>query len=273
MSSDLENMFKDIPDDAPAETASTTVEEKDSTTVTPVAEDTSFKAAVKKNGKINLFEDPVAPLQIDKSEYKTLARTFLVFSDGKNIPEEVKMKMKVIAEKLKSLEFILRSPADRPDDELLTAATHNMGKDNTYNYLTFLNKKKPVPFRLSSPSEKAYGLLFGFFATKPKDVMTYSGGYRSRLARDYHLLLGDECNTPIKLMVVYDEFGHDGSKQIDFDDIKKKDAEAGRENYFRTVPGYILKRKQIESENAKILIINLANADAAEKFKQFVEKF
>lgn len=271
MSTDIENMFKDIPDDAPAETAS--VPKVDGENDTPVTEDASFKAPVKASGKINLFEDPVAPLQIDKSEYKTLARTFLVFSDGKNIPEEVKMKMKVIADKLKSLEFILRSPADRADDELLAVASNSMGKDNTYNYLTFLNKKKPVPFRLSSPSEKAYGLLFGFFATKPKDVMTYSGGYRSRLARDYHLLLGDECNTPIKLMVVYDEFGHDGSKPIDFDDIKKKDAEAGKENYFRTVPGYILKRKQIESENAKILIINLANADAAEKFKQFIEKF
>lgn len=229
--------------------------------------------------KIDLWNEAAEAKLIDKNAFKTIARSFLVMSDGV-VPDDILIKMKNICDVLKAKEFTLNSNGYREkvnkngnwvdeDDALLKTACAAMGDDNVKHFLVTKSQNKDVKAELNSPNAKAYGILFG---TSKGDPMNWKPGFRANMARTWHLLLGKECDTPIKLLVCYDDLNTNDPTKVDFDKIKKADSAAGT-NIFRKIPSLIIKKKLIDSEKCNLVIINLKDPEAGEKFKKFLEKY
>ncbi len=195
--------------------------------------------------KINLWEDEIEALEIDKDSLLKFNRMFTIMSHGE-VPGETIILMEQISKLLHSKGFTFRFDGSAQD----TAASigYSTCKDRSEIYLPWKGFNKDVTGKLVRPSEKAYRIAAGInprFNNIPPTV-------RAMVARVVHVIMGDECNTPVNLCIIYTA---DGAET-------KADLKAARTG---NVPFTIYL-----CEALGIPVFNLKNATAKERIAEFL---
>lgn len=163
-----------------------------------------------KGTKVNLWEDEIEPVEVDKEGLMRFNRMFTVMSHGE-VPGETIHLIDQLCRSLHSKGFTFRYDGNAQDKA--STAAYNAFKDRNEIYLPWKGFNKGVTAKLNRPSELAYGYASGFnkaFNKLPPTV-------RAILARNAHVLLGDACNTPVNLCVIYTTDGAEAKKDINYE--------------------------------------------------------
>ena len=163
-----------------------------------------------KGGKINLWEDHIAPLPIDKEGMLRFNRMFAVQSHG-DVPGEVVLLIEQLTKLLISKGFTLRYDGNKQDKAATQAYT--AGKSRCETYLPWKGFNKDLTAKLNKPSEKAYGYASTFHKAFNKIPPTV----RAIVARNVHVMLGDESNTPLNLFITYTPDGAETKADVKYE--------------------------------------------------------
>ena len=180
----------------------------------PVGDTNSSAEANFKNtsSKINLWEDAdIPPVKVKADDLHSIGKffTILAFKGESGIPPEIATKLADISKVLMKQGIFFR---------------YNGDNDPLYNKIldTDLSKVEMyIPW-------KKFNTSFAAKMTKPVELAYHHAAYyhkafkklpnpvRAMLARDIHILLGESCTSPIKLLVCYSSDGAETIKQVDF---------------------------------------------------------
>jgi hypothetical protein len=201
-----------------------------------------------KGGGFDPWKDPITPREINKNTLKRFDRTFTVASAKGNVPDEVLNKLNPFLETLTDYGFTFRSSVDTRDNLTMYVDGKFQRKEI---YLPFKKFNQSVTAKLTRPSKFAYELTAKFH--KAFDKLSHP--VKGFLARNTHLILGGDCDTPINFIIIYTECGIETAKGIKFET-------AGNASYFITV-----------ADDLNIPIFNLKNENFNERFESFLNTF
>jgi len=159
--------------------------------------------------KVNLWEDHIEPVKVDKDSLLRFNRMFTVMSHGE-VPGETIILIEQLTKLLISKGFTYRFDGNVQDKASLQG--YSAGKSRSEIYLPWKGFNKDVTAKLNRPSEKAYGhaaLFHKAFNKLPPTV-------RAIVARNVHMLIGDECNTPLNLFITYTPDGAETKADVDY---------------------------------------------------------
>jgi hypothetical protein len=202
--------------------------------------------------KVNLWDkEDIKPVKIDPSSFKRERELFGItyFTGDSSLPEEIESKLKEIANTLAHKGYIFRSGADGKNE-----LNNSILKLEGINYEHFNPWKKfnldVKNVKLQSPTEKAYGIAHNShraFYKVPSSV-------RAILSKEVHLMLGENCDEPIKMLIVYTKCGSEGLKfKMDY----------------KLTGGVAFLLKIAEDSN--IPVFNLKNDDAIKRLVEFMK--
>jgi len=172
-----------------------------------VVVETTKEVPVASNGKVNLWEDEIAPVAVNKEELLRFNRMFSVATHGE-VPGETIILIEQLSKLLISKGFTFRFDGNVEDKAGLTA--YNASKVRAEVYLPWKGFNKEVTGKLARPTEKAYGYAAGIHRAFTKIPPTV----RAIVARNVHVMLGDECNTPLNLFITYTPDGAETKKDV-----------------------------------------------------------
>jgi len=162
--------------------------------------------------KINLWEDTeIEPTKLDRSKMNPLGKYFtIVFHKGDDaIPPEIEKKFVDISKILMAKGFMLRYNGDQ---EPFINQVLDIDLARVEMYLPWKSFNTSITPKMKRPNEKAYHVAAYYhkaFKKLPNPV-------RAILARDVHVILGENVDNPIKLMLCYSPDGAETIKQIDY---------------------------------------------------------
>lgn len=203
----MEDLF-DILDstEAPVSEVKTTTSTELSNASDTKVEDKKF---VKKEGKKDLWEDEIEAVKINKENLLRFNRMFTIASFGE-VPGETIVLIDQLSKSLHSKGFTFRFDGHIRDKA--STAGYKACKDRSETYLPWKSFNKEVTPKLTRPSEKAYGYASGLH-TKFNDLPPT---VRAMLARNIHVVMGDECNTPVNLCIIYTADGAETKQDIKY---------------------------------------------------------
>jgi len=198
-----------------------------------------------KGGKVDLWQAHIAPVAVDKETLLRFNRMFTVVTHGE-VPGEISLLIEQISKLLLTKGFTFRYDGNNKD----TASTkaYQTCKSRCEIYLPWKGFNKDVTAKLNKPSEKAYGYASGFhggFNKIPSSV-------RAIVAHNVHVLLGDECNTPVNLFITYTTDGAEVKADVKYETT-------GPVSFFITA-----------CDALDIPVFNLKNPTAKERIVEFL---
>ena len=219
------------------------VEKKEESTPAPTPSEPVEEK--KSNGKINLWEDEITPKTVNKDSLLRFNRMFSVMSHGE-VPGEVIILIEQISKLLISKGFTFRYDGNK-QDKLATQA-YNASKQRCEIYLPWKGFNKDVTAKLNRPTELAYHYASGLHNAFNKIPPTV----RAIVARNTHVILGDECNTPINLFITWTPDGAEVNKDVDY-------KVTGNASFFISA-----------CDALDIPVFNLKNATAKDRIVEFI---
>ena len=198
-------------------------------------------------GGFDPWNDEITPREIDTALLKRFDRTFTITSSGE-VPQTVIDNVIAVLDTINSVHFTLRDSLDSRDALLVGTSKHVTRRDYILPWKKF---NTSVDAKVSKPSKYAYEVAAYFhkaFKKIPNVVKTM-------IARNNHLILGAECDTPVNFIICYSDDGADTKKKVDY-------KTTGNISYFIEV-----------GEELNIPIFNFKNEGAKEKLLGFLETF
>lgn len=164
----------------------------------------------KSDGKVNLWEDHIDPKTIVKDDLLRFNRMFTVMSHG-DVPGEAVILIEQISKLLISKGFTFRYDGNNQDK--LSTQAYIASKQRCEIFLPWKGFNKEVTGKLNRPSATAYGFASSLHRAFNKIPPTV----RAIVARNVHVILGDECNTPVNLFITWTSDGAEVSKDVKFE--------------------------------------------------------
>ena len=163
-----------------------------------------------KSDKKNLWEDEIDPVEINKDSLLRFNRMFTVASHGE-VPGETLLLIDQISKSLHAKGFTFRYDGNTQDKA--STAGFNACKERSEIYLPWKTFNKDVTPKSYKPSEKAYGYASGLHKTFNK----LPPAIKAILARNIHVLMGDDCNTPVNMLLIYTSDGAETKRDIKYE--------------------------------------------------------
>ena len=162
-----------------------------------------------KSGSFDPWNDEITPREINKTNLKRFDRNFALGSHGE-VPVEVIEKIKSTFEELNTLGFTLRATGDNRDK---LAVEGEKAYERKEYHIPFKKFNPDVEAKTSKPSKFAYEIAAKYHRafTKVSNVV------RGFLARNVHIMLGSDCNTPVNFIIIYTSCGIETTKNIKFE--------------------------------------------------------
>lgn len=195
--------------------------------------------------KKNLWEDEISPVEIDKDGLQRFNRTFTVVTHDE-VPGEVIILIEQLAKLLNSKGFTYRYDGNKQDKG--AGIAYEAAKSRSEIYLPWKGFNKDVTGKLNKPSEKAYGYAAGIH----KGFNKIPAPVKAIVARNVHTVLGENCDTPINLLITYTSDGAEVNADV---------------KYKTTGPiGFFINA----SEAVNTPVFNLKNSTAKERIVEFL---
>jgi len=198
-----------------------------------------------KKAKVNLWEDHIQPLPVDKDSLLRFNRMFSIAAHGE-VPGEVILLIEQLSKLLISKGFTFRYDGNSMDKASTQA--YSAAKSRCEIYLPWKGFNKELTAKLNKPTEKAYGYASTFHRAFNKIPPTV----RAIVARNVHVLMGDEANTPLNLFITYTSDGAETKADIKYETT-------GNMSFFINA-----------CEDLGIPVFNLKNATAKERIVEFL---
>jgi len=219
----------------------------------PYAEVIEKKEEPQSGGKkINLWEETDIPkVKIDPANIHRVDKSYAVlFSNGNNeIPESVQEKIRELVKALSTKGYIFRYGGDSTPFLMKIATDESTIMDMYVPWKKF-NKELPnVMPKVFKMSEKAYGIAAHYHRGFPK----LPNGVRAILARDVHILLGEDCKRAVSFMITYTPDGCESKDKIDY-------KTTGNVSFAITI-----------ADEANIPVFNLKNDDAVSRLIEYIK--
>lgn len=178
----------------------------------PVVQNTGV-SSVGADGKINLWEDTNIPkVPFNTAHLHNVDKSFAIFlhtGEG-GLPPEIEEKFIELSKVLLGKGFIYRYGGDSNND--LYGKILNIEGGLIDTYLPWKKFNTTVTAKLSKPTEQAY-----------KHAMHYHLGFakmkptvRAMLAKDVHVLVGEDCKRPVRFMICYTPDGCETKEKINY---------------------------------------------------------
>lgn len=201
--------------------------------------------------KVSLWDkQDFTPAKVDPGTFKTHSKLFTIkaHSTTGTIPASITERFIEISKVLATKSFGYRY-GGRSDDTLQSDIIKTEGL-KTEIYLPWKKFNVDVKTDHISPTEKAYSIALNshkvFYKLPP--------AVRAVISNDVHLLLGEDCNTPLDFLLVYSECGSEAlSKQVDYKKL-------GPIVFLLKVAG-----------DANIPVFNFKNEDAVKRLVDFIK--
>lgn len=196
--------------------------------------------------KFDPFKDEITPKEVDVDSLMRFNRMFTVVTHG-DVPDDTMNIIEAFCRKLIEKGFTYRYDGDARSKASLLAYTAS--KQRSEIFLPWKKFNTDVDATLAYPKEDAYR-IGAFYHTKLNDL---AGPVKGFIARNVHVLLGGELNTPLSLLICYTEDGSEVTKGMDY----KK---AGNASFFIRV-----------CEDLDIPVFNMKQPDAKERLIEYIK--
>ncbi len=200
-------------------------------------------------------DEPVLPLEPDRTVFKKHNRTFMV--EGQDVPAEKIEKLTAVLDKLHTQGFTLRSSADRMNELDKDVSSKFARKEY---YLPWKKFAPDVDAKVEKPNDKARRVSCWLRMTimrksDPSVFNDLTGVVRTFISRNTQLILGEDLETPVNFIIVYTPGGEEGDQRVDFKTAKNA-------SYF------------IQAANIlTIPVFNIQNDDAIDRLEKFLSIF
>jgi len=202
--------------------------------------------------KINFWEETDIPkIKIDPSTIHRVDKSYAILLNigNVNVPENIQEKIKELVQALSTKGYIFRYSGDTIPFLMKIATSDSTIMDMYVPWKKF-NKELPnVTPKLHKMSDKAYGIA----AYYHKGFAKLPNGVRAILARDVHILLGEDCKRAVSFMITYTEDGCESKDKIDY-------KTTGTVSFGITI-----------ASEANIPIFNLKNDDAISRLIEYIK--
>lgn len=203
----MDDLFDILDATQPEEVAETTKTEE---VVEKPKEEVKREYSKPKGDKKNLWEDEIEPLEINTESLLRFNRMFTVAAHGE-VPGETLLMIDQIAKSLHAKGFTYRYDGNTLDKA--SVAGFNACKERCEIFLPWKSFNKEVTPKSFKPTEKAYRYAAGLH----KAFNKLPPAIKAILARNIHVLMGDECNTPVNLLLIYTSDGAETKKDIKYE--------------------------------------------------------
>ncbi len=193
------------------------------------------------------WEDEIIPRELDKTNLKRFSRTFAV-SGTADVTDEAIGSFRDVLETINNLGFTMRSPGDERD-RFNKIITENFSRKEYI--LPWKKFNTNVEATVVKPTKFSYELS----ATFHKAFKKLSNAVRGFIARDTHIFLGKDCDTPINFLIIYTSCGIENNDKIDF-------KTTGNASYFINL-----------ASELNVPIFNFKNKDAKDRLVTYLETF
>ena len=190
-------------------------EEKATHSGTSNSNESSYKKDSYKKNKVDLWGDPtIEPIKLDRSKLASIGKYFAIvqYKGTDGVPDDVLDKMLSISKVLMKSGFMLRFNGETEgfNTKILDI---DIARVETYlPWKTFNKDNISLTPKMVRPNEDAYHTA-AYYHKKFKELPNSA---RAILARDVHVLLGENVKNPIKLLLCYSSDGAESIKEINF---------------------------------------------------------
>ena len=214
--------------------------------------ESSYKKDNYKKNKVDLWGDPnIEPVKLDRSILSSIGKYFAIvqYKGKEGVPNDVLEKMLSASKVFMKSGFVLRFNGETEgfNTKILDI---DIARVETYlPWKTFNKDNISLTPKMVRPNEEAYHVA-AYYHKKFKELPNSA---RAILARDVHVLLGENVKNPIKLLLCYSSDGAESIKEINF-----------------KVTGYISFSIMI-CDAMGIPVFNMGKKDALSRLVEFVK--
>lgn len=215
-------------------------------------------------GKKNLWEDYIEPVAINVSTFKSKKPHSFAFSSSvKSVPDDVILKVNKISSALYDKGWKLNTDGNK--NNILGVSAYKNCNEHCDIFIPWggFNPELKSKAKLVTPTEKArqyasavkYKKPMPNAKFKPKNYNDLPPVIRAITANEVHMLLGAECDAPVKFVLIYTP---DGAETV---------AASNGKMEATGITKYIIE----VAEASGIPVFNLQKGDAVKRFGDFIK--